>query len=106
MRRMLLVVLVTMVAMALHGPTALAQDDDDGYDDDNGVATPAGTATATATPTATATATVDDDDNGVVDDDDAAALPRTGGASFLGPVAGLLLLGSGALALLTLRRNL
>ena len=40
MRRMLLLALLAMLAMALHAPAALAQDDDDDDDDDDAAALP------------------------------------------------------------------
>jgi hypothetical protein len=83
--------MVTLLALALIAPTALAQDDDD----DN-----YGAATATATAASTATAGSDDDD------DDGAKLPSTGGPALIAPLAGALLLGSGALAgFVALRRT-
>ena len=74
-----------------HRPAAFAEDDDD----DN-----YGAATATATAASTATAGSDEDD------DDGAELPSTGGPALIAPLAGALLLGSGALAgFVALRRT-
>src|ERR687893_451696 len=83
-RRVMLLVVMALLALALFTPAAIAQDDDD--DDDDGAAT--ATASPTATASATATAVADDDD-----DDRAAAgvrgaLPRTGGPALIAPVAG------------------
>jgi hypothetical protein len=87
--RVPILVMVTLLALALIAPTALAQDDDD----DN-----YGAATATATAASTATAGSDDDDG--------AELPSTGGPALIAPLAGALLLGSGALAgFVALRRT-
>jgi hypothetical protein len=80
-KRIPLLVMVALFALALFTPAAMALDDD--------------AATATATPTAT---------SGVGDDERGAAaaaagtLPRTGGPALIGPVAGALLLGSGVIA--------
>lgn len=102
-KRIPLLLMGALFALALFAPAAMAQDDD--ADDDAATAT----ATATASPTATATATAgagDDDDNGAA----AAAggaLPRTGGQALIAPLAGALLLGSGIVAgVVGLRRNL
>jgi hypothetical protein len=96
-RRIPLLAVMALLALALFTPAAIAQDDDD--DDD-------GTATASPTATATATAGADDDD----DDDGAAAgvrgaLPRTGGPALLAPVAGALLVGGGVAGGIALRRS-
>jgi hypothetical protein len=84
MKRIPLLVMVDLFALALFMPAAMAQDDDDDA------------AAATATPTATATATAGTDDRGSA----AAArgvLPRTGGPALIAPVASALLLGSGVI---------
>jgi hypothetical protein len=96
-RRIPLLAVMALLALALFTPAAIAQDDDD--DDD-------GTATASPTATATATAGADDDD----DDDGAAAgvrgaLPRTGGPALIAPVAGALLVGGGVAGGIALRRS-
>jgi hypothetical protein len=97
-RRIPLLVVMALLALALFTPAAIAQDDDDDDDD--------GTATATASPTATATATAEADE----DDDRAAAgargaLPRTGGPALIAPVAGVLLVGGGIAGGAALRRS-
>lgn len=96
MRKMMLLALMAMMAMALYAPAALAQDDgyDDDVDDGGAVGAPA---------------QVDDDfdgdgldddaDDDGYDDDSAAPLPATGGPELL-PLGGLLLLGAGTMALL------
>jgi hypothetical protein len=96
-RRIPLLAVMALLALALFTPAAIAQDDDD--DDD-------GTATASPTATATATAGADDDD----DDDGAAAgvrgaLPRTGGPALIAPIAGALLVGGGVAGGVALRRS-
>ena len=99
-RRIPLLAVMALLALALFTPAAIAQDDDD--DDDDGAAT----ATASPTATATATAVADDDD----DDDGAAAgvrgaLPRTGGPALIAPIAGTLLVGGGVAGGVALRRS-
>ena len=77
MKKIMLLALVAMLALALYAPAALAQDDDgyDDFDDGGGVAAPAQYA--------------DDDDSG-------APLPSTGGPTLL-PIAGAaLLVGAGS----------
>jgi hypothetical protein len=82
--------MVALLALALFAPAALTQDDDDDY---------YGAVTTTATAAGTATAGSDDGDDG-------AELPSTGGPALIAPLAGALLLGSGALAGFgALRRN-
>lgn len=81
MRKILLLALMAMLALALYAPAALAQDDDgfdDDFDDGGGAAAPA---------------QYDDDfdDDGVDDDDSGAPLPSTGGPALL-PIAGAALL--------------
>src|SRR5918997_2782535 len=85
-RRVMLLVVMALLALALFTPAAIAQDDDD--DDDDGAAT--ATASPTATATATGTATADADDDGA-----RGALPRTGGPTLIAPIAGALLIGGG-----------
>lgn len=85
MRKIMLLALMAMLALALYAPAALAQDDD-GYDDDfddgGGAAAPA---------------QYDDDDfdddadDDGYDDDSGAPLPSTGGPALL-PIAGAALL--------------
>ena len=80
MRKILLLALMAMLALALYAPAALAQDDggyDDDFDDGGGVATPA--------------QHDDDSDDDGYDDDSGAPLPSTGGPALL-PIAGAALL--------------
>ena len=79
MRKIVLLALMAMLALALYAPEALAQDDD-GYDDDFD---DGGGAVA---------AQYDDDfDDDGYDDDSSAPLPSTGGPALL-PIAGAALL--------------
>ncbi len=84
MRKLLLMALMAMLALALYAPAALAQDDD--FDDNDGVAAPAA-------------AVQDDDLDDGVDDDSGAPLPSTGGPALL-PIAGtVLLIGAGSVGI-------
>jgi hypothetical protein len=121
MRRCLMLVVAVPLAALVFAPAAVPQDDDSSGDDlrgddrgggrdfddnptgDDVVASPTATATptASATPTATVSAT---DDSGT----DTIALPTTGGVpilSLLSAVAGVLLIVSGIVAAMLLRRR-
>jgi hypothetical protein len=74
-RRILLLVVMALFALALFTPAAIAQDDDD-----------------------------DDDDDGAVVQQ-TASLPDTGGPALAVPVTGALLLGSGVAGVVALNRR-
>ena len=78
MRKIVLLALMAMLALALYAPAALAQDDgyDDDFDDGGG---------------AVAAQYDDDFDDDGYDDDSSAPLPSTGGPALL-PIAGAALL--------------
>jgi hypothetical protein len=101
MRRSLMLAVALALAALLFAPAAIAQDDNPTGDDVVANPTATATLTASAAPTATVSAT---DDSGT----DTTALPTTGGApilSLLSAVAGVLLIVSGIVAAMLLRRR-
>lgn len=93
-RRVMLLAVMALLALAHVAPAAIAQDDDD----DDGAATATASPTATATATSSATAHADDDDA-------RETLPRTGGPALIAPIAGALLVGGGIVGGVALSRS-